>query len=125
MVKKDAPLLPVYNVVKLIMEYVEFDPNQLIVKEMADAILLIEKSYPARKLLVYQSNFHPDFFDLSTGLAGEVLQKIANYRVQTAFVVDIASIKSERFKELINETNFNDEYRFFNSKEEAEKWLNS
>jgi hypothetical protein len=42
----------------------------------------------ARRLVVHAPQLHPDFFDLSTRLAGEVLQKFTNYHVQLGIVGD-------------------------------------
>ncbi len=103
-------------------KYFECD-SKTILNEENDVLRLFEKQYPISKLLVHQSNLSPDFFNLKTGLAGGILQKLANYHVQTAFILDFASIESERFKELIYEANMKNEYRFFETKEEAVEWL--
>lgn len=81
------------------------------------------RNYGINKLLINQSNINPDFFDLSTGLAGEILQKIANYQLHTAFVVDPQTIKSKRFMELMSEANHLQEYRFFTDRQAAINWL--
>jgi len=95
----------------------------LISKEQ-DALDLIGKTYgKSKKVLIKQENLAAEFFNLSSGLAGSVLQKFVQYQVQVAFVVDLKTIKSERFKELINETLLSDEYRFFESYKEAADWL--
>jgi hypothetical protein len=44
----------------------------------------------ARRLVVHAHQLHPGFFDLSTRLAGEVLQKFTNYQVQLAIVGDFS-----------------------------------
>lgn len=95
----------------------------MIINSQKDAILFVENGYATKKILVHQSNLAPEFFDLSSGLAGEVLQKIVNYGIKTAFVVDLKTIKSEPFKQLATETKGMDEYRFFESEEDATKWL--
>lgn len=57
--------------------------------------------YPHRKLLIYEENLNPNFFDLSTGLAGDILQKLVNYSVQTAIVLNSGTHRTVRFKVLI------------------------
>lgn len=104
-------------------DFFEADQAIELVKNEDDALRLIEKAFTARRALVYQQNLHPDFFDLSTGLAGAVLQKLAQYQIQTAFVVDASAIKSEYFKQLMAEANTKYEYRFFATREEAAAWL--
>lgn len=47
------------------------------------------------------------FFTLSTGVAGEILQKLVQYRVRLAVVGDIAAHleRSEALRALVRETN--------------------
>lgn len=104
-------------------DFVEYNPSEVVINTPADSLRVIEKTFFQHKLLLYQSNLNPDFFDLSSGLAGEVLQKLVTYQVKTAFVVDTSTIKSERFKELITESNNYDDYRFFENKDDAVNWL--
>jgi hypothetical protein len=53
----------------------------------------------ASLLLISDGALHPDFFDLSTGLAGEISLKLSTYRVKTAIVVDLESNLCQRFRE--------------------------
>lgn len=73
--------------------------------------------------MLYAGNFSPDFFDLKTTLAGTLFQKFANYHLRGAGIISLEQIKSERFKELIIESNRGDLFRFFEDKTAAEKWL--
>lgn len=100
-------------------------PNSLILSSEADVLLLFEKMYPTqtRKLLLLQENLAPEFFDLSTKLAGDILQKLVNYQIKTAFVIDLTTIKSEKFKEMATEANRGEQFRFFAEHEKAAKWL--
>lgn len=47
----------------------------------------------------------PRFFDLSTGLAGEVLQKFVNYGVRVAIVGDVESGGSASLRAFVAESN--------------------
>jgi hypothetical protein len=38
--------------------------------------------------IVNSKQFIPAFFDLSTGIAGEILQKFSTYRIRLAIVID-------------------------------------
>ncbi|MFG0260940.1 MAG: DUF4180 domain-containing protein [Novipirellula sp. JB048] len=52
--------------------------------------LIGSASYMEVELLVVPvSRVDPAFFDLSTGVAGELVQKAANYRVRLAIVGDV------------------------------------
>ena len=77
----------------------------------------------ASLLLISDGALHPDFFDLSTGLAGEISLKLSTYRVKTAIVIDIESIPSQRFREWAGECNRGREIRFCAKIQVAEDWL--
>mgnify|MGYP004513822805 CR=1 FL=1 len=56
-----------------------------------DATALLEEAFAehASVVAVPAARFDPLFFDLSTGLAGEFLQKFVTYRVAVAIVGDL------------------------------------
>jgi hypothetical protein len=60
-----------------------------------------------------------DFFDLKTGLAGEILQKFTNYGFRIAFVGDFENIKSKSLRDFIYESNRAKKYLFVASEKEA------
>jgi hypothetical protein len=74
-------------------------------------------------LLLDESQLGPDFFDLRTGLAGEVFQKFTNYRVRLAVVIADASAYGGRFSELAHEHRSHDVVRFFRTDQQARQWL--
>ncbi len=74
-------------------------------------------------LLLDESQFGPDFFDLRTGLAGEVFQKFTNYRVRLAIVVADPAAHGSRFSELAHEHRTHDAVRFFDGEQLARRWL--
>jgi hypothetical protein len=74
-------------------------------------------------LLLNESQLAADFFDLRTGLAGEVLQKFTNYRVRLAIVVADASAHGPRFGELVHEHRSHPSVRFFAGAQDARRWL--
>ena len=46
-----------------------------------------------------------DFFVLSTGIAGEILQKFVNYRVKLAVIGDFSAYNSKPLRDFIYESN--------------------
>lgn len=53
--------------------------------------LLVSASYEGAELVaVPAGRFDDSFYDLSSGLAGEILQKLANYRLRLAVFGDIS-----------------------------------
>jgi hypothetical protein len=80
------------------------------------------RSYDA---LLHPSNLPPGFFDLSTGVAGECLQKWRNYRVRVAVVAPPGSVAySSRFPEMVAEEARKGYFRIFETRAAAEDWLN-
>ncbi len=73
--------------------------------------------------LLMDTNFIPTFYDLSTGLAGDILQKVSNYRVRLAIFGSFEMITSKRFREFINESNKGSSVRFFQEETKAQAWL--
>lgn len=71
------------------------------------------------KAILHQKNISPAFFDLKTGIAGEVLQKFSNYRIRLAIVGDFSSYESKNVKDFIFESNKMGHINFVASKEEA------
>lgn len=57
------------------------------------------------RLIIHERSLHPDFFDLKTRLAGEVLQKFSNYRVKLAIVGVFAKFNSKSLQDFILESN--------------------
>ena len=77
----------------------------------ADALLLDEQSLPA------------DFFDLSSGLAGELLHRLSIYQMRMAAVVSDLTVHSLHFQAFTYEANKGDQYRFFSTRQQAVRWL--
>jgi hypothetical protein len=71
------------------------------------------------RVLLYEKNIAPAFFDLKTGIAGEVLQKFSNYRVRLAVIGDFTAYKSKSLQDFIRESNAGEQVLFLQSKEEA------
>jgi hypothetical protein len=57
------------------------------------------------KIIIHEKNITKDFFDLSTGVAGEILQKFSNYRVRLAIVGDFSKYPSKSLHDFIAESN--------------------
>ena len=64
-----------------------------------------------------------DFFILSTGLAGEVLQKFINYHMKAAFYGDYSHYTSKPLHDFIYESNQGRDFFFVTTQEEALKAL--
>jgi hypothetical protein len=70
-------------------------------------------------IVIHGKNLHQDFFDLKTGLAGEILQKFSNYRMKLAIIGDFSLFKSKSLRDFIRESNKRGIICFVDSLDEA------
>jgi hypothetical protein len=75
------------------------------------------------RLMLHASNLSDDFFDLKTRLAGDILLKFTNYRIRVAAVIPKERIGTGHFAEFVWETNRGNQFRVFETRELAERWL--
>jgi len=75
----------------------------------ADALDLLAASYEdlADFIVIPVERFDPAFFTLSSGLAGEFLQKLVNYRMRVAIVGDLSARieASDALRDFVRESN--------------------
>jgi hypothetical protein len=76
-------------------------------------------------IIIHGINLNQDFFDLKTGLAGEILQKFSNYRMRLAIIGDFSLYKSKSLRDFIRESNNRGIICFVDSLDEALKRLNN
>ncbi|MGE5483835.1 MAG: DUF4180 domain-containing protein [Ignavibacteriales bacterium] len=79
--------------------------------------------HEANRLMLCAGNLTEDFYRLSTGLAGAVLQKLVNYHVKAAAVLPPELASRGRFGEMVLESNRGNHFRVFAGRDEAERWL--
>jgi len=75
------------------------------------------------KIILDEKNIVDEFFDLKTGIAGEVLQKFSNYNCQLAIVGDFSKFQSKSLRDFIYESNKMGRIFFVSSIDEARKCL--
>lgn len=66
-------------------------------------------------IILNEKNITADFFDLKTGIAGEILQKFSNYRVRLAIVGDFSHYSSKSLTDFMYESNQGRHINFVNS----------
>ncbi|PKV75600.1 DUF4180 domain-containing protein [Pontibacter ramchanderi] len=71
------------------------------------------------RVILYEQNITPDFFDLKNGMAGEILQKFSNYRVRLAIVGDFSKYTRQSVQDFIYESNKGRQVNFVSSVAEA------
>ncbi len=99
--------------------------DKLLIRETQDALdLMAECNYlDSWKIIIHEKNIIPGFFDLKTGIAGEILQKFSTYNVRLAIVGDFSKYTSKSLKDFIFESNKLRRINFVNSPEEAKERL--
>ena len=108
------------------VRFVEGPPDLQLMRSIEDAGLVVEAciSGGVDSALLYASNLTERFFDLSSGEAGAILQKLRNYRIRVAVVCTPGSIRfSTRFNEMAVEESRGDHFRVFESVRTAREWL--
>jgi uncharacterized protein DUF4180 len=77
----------------------------------------------AEGIIFTEGDLAQEFFDLRSGLAGELFQKFTNYKLRVAIVLPDPEAYGERISELAYEHRSHNMIRFVRSKTEAETWL--
>jgi len=106
---------------------IELISEDIFINNIEDGLDLLGNLYynDYDKIIIYDKNITPEFFDLKNGIAGEILQKFSNYRVRLAIVGDFSNYESKSFKSFIYESNKNQQINFVTSQSEAIKALSS
>ena len=99
----------------------ELIDNDLIISQVQDVLDLIGDlgTENCSSLIIRQQNLHPDFFNLKTRLAGEILQKISNYRFRIAITGDFSMYNSKSFQDFLRESNSGNRVFFLNNTDDA------
>lgn len=95
--------------------------EKVIVDTQSALDLLMSASYEAgtKNIVIDKELITEEFFILSTGLAGEILQKYINYGGRIAIYGDYSHYTSKPLKDFIYESNNGKDVFFVSSKEEA------
>jgi len=95
--------------------------DSLVINELQDAVDLLGESgfYGAGKIIINEAHLTPEFFDLKTHLAGDILQKFSNYKVQLAIIGDFSKYSSKSLRDFIRESNRYRHINFAGTIEEA------
>ncbi len=103
----------------------ELKADHLLITNAEDGLQLLVDLYyqDFNKIILQEDNIIPDFFDLTTGLAGEILQKFSNFRVQLAIVGDFNKCPGKSIRDFIFESNKGRLINFLPSVEEAKERL--
>lgn len=105
--------------------YIEGAPGAELLRRGSDVMTVLEACFehPVYRVLLYHENLPPHFFDLSSGEAGEILQKLRTYHVRFALVCPASLHLSDNFKALLIDERRGPYFRLFDERASAEEWL--
>lgn len=103
----------------------ELVSDEVVIKTTGDVLDLMANCYvkKAQAVIIYEKYIVPEFFDLKTGILGEILQKFANYDFRLAIVGDFSKFASKNFQDFLFESNKGGRIVFVESKKMAEERL--
>lgn len=99
----------------------EVTSDRILIQTPDDGLqLMVDLYYQGYgEMILHARNITPEFFDLKTGIAGEILQKFTTYRVRLAIVGDFTRYESKSLRDFIFESNKGRQVNFVPSVEEA------
>lgn len=103
------------------LKYAEITAEGVILSNLDNALdLIADCGYNgADAMIVNSKNIAPEFFDLSTRIAGEILQKYTQYNMRLAITGDFSGVASKSLRDFIRESNKQGRILFVSSAEEA------
>lgn len=103
----------------------EGEPGKALMERAEDSTALIEACFEhgTRLVLLHAANLPARFFDLSSGEAGALLQRLRTYEVRLAVVRAPGLHLSSRFGELLADEARGPYFRLFDERDAAEEWL--
>ncbi len=85
----------------------EIVSNEIILTTIEDSLDLLGNLYYQGfdKIIIYEKNITPEFFDLKTRIAGDILQKFVQYQMSLVIVGDFSKFNSKSLHDFIFESN--------------------
>lgn len=99
----------------------EIISGQIEISDTQDALNLMAncRYQGSGRIIIHEYNLIAAFFDLKTGIAGDILQKFSNYRAHLAIVGDFSKYPGKSLRDFIFESNKTGRIFFVKSREEA------
>lgn len=107
---------------------IEIQSSEILINNSQDALDLlatIQYQHQCRNIILPAQCLTKDFFALSNGLAGKILQKFSNYQMRMALVGDFSDYTSKSLRDFIYESNKNKQIMFLSDIESAIKAFSS
>lgn len=100
--------------------------DEIIIKDTQaaiDFIMSVKYETNCSKIAINKEAIIEEFFILSKGIAGEILQKFINYQIKFAIIGDYSKYTSKPLKDFIYESNNGKDIFFVATEDEAVKML--
>ena len=108
--------------IKIVNEIAIVKSNGIIISDIGSAIdfiMTIKYETNCNKIALNKNAVVEDFFILSKGLAGEILQKFINYQTKFAIYGDYSRYTSKPLRDFIYESNKGKDIFFVENEDEA------
>lgn len=89
------------------------------VQSALDLLMSVKYETGTSKIIMDKRNVADEFFILSSGMAGEILQKFVNYHIKIAIYGDYSKYTSKPLKDFIYESNKGKDVFFVSTQDEA------
>ncbi|MCI9246569.1 MAG: DUF4180 domain-containing protein [Clostridia bacterium] len=96
--------------------------EEIVIKDVQSAIdfmMTVKYETNCEKIALNKEAIVEEFFILSKGIAGEILQKFINYQVKFAIYGDFSKYTSKPLKDFIYESNHGKDIFFVENEEQA------
>lgn len=113
--------------IKTIKDIAIVSSNELIIKDVQSAIdfmMTVNYETNCKKIALNKEAILEEFFILSSGIAGEILEKFITYQTKLAIYGDFSKYTSKPLKDFIYESNSGKNIFFVENEAEAIKMLN-
>ncbi len=85
----------------------ELTSDEIVVHNLKDALELMGNAFHlgSDRVILYQKQLCPEFFDLKNRIAGDIFQKFVTYRMKLVIIGEFEDIKSKSLHDFIYESN--------------------
>lgn len=99
----------------------EISAEEVLIAKLEDALDITGALYydGYDRVILYQKNLTPAFFDLKTKIAGDILQKFTQYQMSITIVGNFESYDSQSLADFITESNKGRQVNFVSSLSQA------
>lgn len=89
------------------ISFAEIISETIVISTVQDALDLMAncRYQGSEHIIIQKEHITEEFFDLKSGIAGEILQKFSNYRCHLAIIGDFSNIQSKSLRDFIYESN--------------------